>query len=171
MHLHGAGVSLVNGDNEMANGKKNDRTFSVVEGSQGFAEFVSGAAENALVVENPSEGDVAVALEFLSGFKGEFVKAGVNPPLAAVDMHWVETKNGKKYSVIPCEAIPVLLKAGYSATLWANFYRGSTVFLNLAFKKDAPKASAAAASNKFAPGKTPAKTGKPAPRKPKFAPK
>ena len=150
----------------MANGKMNDRTFSVVEGTQGFAEFVSGTAENAFVVENPGEGDAASALEFLAGFKGEFIKAGVNPPLAAVDMHWVETRNGKKYSVIPCEAIPVLLKAGYKATLWANFYRGNVPFLNLAFKKDTPKA-AAPVSNKFAPGKA----EKPAPRKPKFAPK
>jgi hypothetical protein len=151
----------------MTNGKLNDRTFSVLASSQGFAEFISGAAEDAFVTENPSEGDATAALDFLSTFVGEFVKAGVNPPMAAVDMHWVETRNGKKYSVIPCEAIPVLLKAGYKATLWANFYRGRVPFLNLAFKKDTPKAGPTKASNKFAPGKA---ATKPA-RKSKFAPK
>jgi hypothetical protein len=150
----------------MANGKLNDRTFSVVEGSQGFAEFVSGTAENAQVFEPKEAGDVKAALAFLSQFKGEFFKAAVNPPMPGVEMHWIETRNGKKYSVVACDAIPELLKAGYSAAIWTNFH-GRVPFLNLAFKKAVEKAPAAPASNKFAPGNAAAKPV----RKPKFAPK
>lgn len=147
----------------MANGKLNDREFSVVESAQGFAEFTTGVAENAQAFTPKEAGDAEAALDFLAQFKGEFFKAAVNPPMEGVETHWIETRNGKKYSVIACDAIPALRKAGYKPSIWTNFH-GRVPFLNLAFKKAVEKAPAAPASNKFAPKAKPA-------RKPKFAPK
>ena len=139
-------------------GKLNERPFSVVEGKLGFAEFAFGSADNAITFVPEEPGDVAEALTFLSGFKGEAVKASVVPPMPGMGIEWIETPRGGKYSVIPTDSINHLLKAGYKARLWVNFY-GRTPFLNLAFRVDGARSEKGKPerANKFARAPEPAK--------------
>jgi len=138
-------------------GKLNDRVFSITVNAIGFAEFTAGEAEGAptFTPDADAAGSDAGVLDYLSGFKGEYFKASVRPAPADVDVQWIDTANGKKYSVIACADIPKLLKSKYKATMWANFYKGKVPFLNLQLTKDEPKAPKAPAANKFAKAPAP----------------